>query len=76
MTLKYREIYERLQGASYPDQAARDAAYMSAQYYEAAERRRQKGEQRAWLGQLDGWFEEDESDPRSAARTYNYDDDY
>jgi hypothetical protein len=55
LTLKYREIYEKLQGAHYPDAAARENAYMSTYVNHEREREEVEQEGKSWLGRLDGW---------------------
>ena len=60
LQLKYREIYEKMQQATYPDEAARATAYMSMEYYREAERRHMESQRNGhYLSQLDGWDEDE-----------------
>jgi hypothetical protein len=55
LELKYREIHEQLQGVSYPDEHARVAAYMTAEYNRREEEIEASKASKSWLQQLDGW---------------------
>jgi hypothetical protein len=55
LALKYREIHEQLQGVSYPDEQARIAAAMSAEYNRREEELEAKKQSRSWLQELEGW---------------------
>ena len=60
LKLKYREILEGVENASYPDAAAREAALTAVPLHYGEERERLEEAPKSWVQKLDGWDDDPE----------------